>query len=140
MFKYIKVYTATVFLFILFGCSNSDKSTINRANSEKNLTKNNQTIEETLFQEMGFNFKEEKIIIDLNKTNNFFSNMEKKFDEKAKEIESKIENADINITRDSGVAITDEKFSIDLNSSKNLLNDISGLFREIISDINRTIN
>ena len=66
--------------------------------------------------------------------------MEKKLDEKAKEIETKIESADINMSRDTGIVITEDKFSIDLNSSKNLLNDISNLFKGIISDINRTIN
>ncbi|NEW60624.1 hypothetical protein GSY74_04950 [Sulfurovum sp. bin170] len=140
MFKYIKIYLSVIFLFMVLSCSNSDETTTKEVITEKISIEKNQTIEETVLQEMGFNFENEKIIIDFNKTNNFFLNMEKKLDEKAKEIEKKIQSADINVTRDVGVVITDEKLSIDLNSTKNLLNDISELFEEIILDINRTIN
>jgi hypothetical protein len=140
MFKKIKTILIYVLLFIFSACSDTDKSPIKEEVKEKTTIEKKQTIEETLLQEMGFAFKDEKIIIDFNKTNNFFLNMEKKLDEKANEIEKKIQNADINLTRDSGVVVTDDKFSIDLNSSKHLLNDISELFEEIILDINRTIN
>ena len=140
MFKYIKIYSIIVFLFITLGCSSSDESTIKKEVKEKVSIEKSQTIEETVLQEMGFDFRGEKLIIDFNKTNNFFFNMEKRLDEKAEEIEKKIKSADINLTRDSGVVFTEDKFTVDLNSSKNLLNDISKLFEEIILDINRTIN
>jgi hypothetical protein len=140
MFKYSKTVFIVIFLFILFGCSNSDKTTRKKEAVEEVSIEKNQSIEETVLQEMGFEFKDKKIIIDFNKTNNFFLSIGEKLDEKAKNIEKKIENADINITRDAGVVVTDERVSIDLNSTKNLLNDISKLFEGVILDINRTIN
>ncbi len=140
MLRYIKIVSIIVIYIVLFGCSNEDKNSVKEEFSQKLSIDKNQTIEETIFQKMGLEFKNERITIDLNKTNNFFSNMEKRVDEKAKDIEKKIQNIDINITRDTGVEISDDRVSIDLNSTKNLLNDISDLFGDIISDINRTIN
>jgi hypothetical protein len=128
----------------MLSCSNSgDSTTIEKSNiKEKKLIskEKNQTTEETIMSEMGFDFGDEKIIIDINKTNDFFSTMKKRMEDKVKEIENKIIKADINITRDGGFVVKDEKISIDLNHTKNLLNDISELFEEIILDINRTIN
>jgi hypothetical protein len=128
----------------MLSCSNSgDSTTIEKSNiKEKKLIskEKNQTTEETIMSEMGFDFGDEKIIIDINKTNDFFSTMKKRMEDKVKEIENKIIKADINITRDGGFVVKDEKISIDLNHTKNLLNDISELFKEIILDINRTIN
>ncbi len=131
-------------LFILFGCANSNNNHIDEDNKtkliktdlinkkiDKNSTK--ETIEETFLNEMGFNFKNEKIIIDLNKTKSFFSKITNKMEEKVKEIE------DINISKESGVVVTEDKVDIDLNSTKNLLNSISSLFKNIILDINSTL-
>ena len=140
MFKYIKLSFIIIILFTILGCSDSDESTINKEINKKISVEKNKTKEETLLQEIGFEIQGKKIIIDLNKTNNFFSIVEKKIDKKAKEIETKIKKADINITRDSGIIITENRFSVDLNSSKSLLNDISNLFEEIILDINKSIN
>lgn len=140
MFKYIKLSFIVIILFTILGCSDSDESTINKEINKKISVEKNKTKEETLLQEIGFEIQGKKIIIDLNKTNNFFSIVEKKIDKKAKEIETKIKKADINITRDSGVIITENRFSVDLNNSKSLLNDISNLFEEIILDINKSIN
>jgi len=140
MFKYIKLSFIIIILFTILGCSDSDESTINKEINKKISVEKNKTKEETLLQEIGFEIQGKKIIIDLNKTNNFFSIVEKKIDKKAKEIETKIKKADINITRDSGVIITENRFSVDLNNSKSLLNDISNLFEEIILDINKSIN
>jgi len=128
-------------LLIFLGCSNSNNSSTDDNNKtkliktyiiKKNMDKN-RTIEETFLNEMGFNFKNQKIIIDLNKTKNFFSKMRNKMKEKVKQIE------DINVSKNSGIIVTENKVDIDLNSTKNLLNSISTLFKDIVSDINSTI-
>jgi hypothetical protein len=139
-------------LFIFLGCSNGNNSSTDDSNKtelikrdlkQKSIEKNksneiNRTIEETFLNEMGFDFKNQKIIIDLNKTKNFFSKMENKMEEKVKEVENKIKNSDINITRDAGVVVSKERVNIDLNRTKNLVNSISGLFKDIILDINKS--
>ena len=144
MLKYFKISLIYIVMFFMLSCSNSgDITTIENSNIQKKeliSKEKNITLKETLMSEMGFDFGNEKIIIDINKTNNFFLHIGKKIEDKAKEIEKKILNADINITRDGGVVVTDEKISIDLNDTKNLLNDISQLFEAIILDINRSIN
>ncbi len=144
MLRKIRQFPIFGLLFILLGCANSNNNHIDEDNKtkliktelinkkiDKNSTK--ETIEETFLNEMGFNFKNEKIIIDLNKTKSLFSKITNKMEEKVKEIE------DINISKESGVVVTEDKVDIDLNSTKNLLNSISSLFKNIISDINSTL-
>jgi len=112
MFKKIGLLIVFGLLFNM-GCSDSSNNTkeINRTVIEKNISK-----EETILNEMGFNFEDNKIIIDLNKSTNFFSQMEKKINEKSKEIENKV--------------------NIDLNKTKSKLDNLSSIFRDIVVDIN----
>jgi len=132
MFKKIGLIIVFGLLFNM-GCSDSSNKTkeINRTVVEKNISK-----EETILNEMGFDFEDNKIIIDLNKSTNFFSQMEKKINEKSKEIENKIRGIESNITKNSGVVITENKVDIDLNKTKSILDNLSSIFRDIVTDIN----
>jgi len=132
MFKKIGLIIVFGLLFNM-GCSDSSNKTkeINPTVVEKNISK-----EETILNEMGFDFEDNKIIIDLNKSANFFSQMEKKINEKSKEIENKIRGIESNITKNSGVVITEDKVDIDLNKTKSILDNISSIFRDIVADIN----
>jgi len=132
MFKKIGLIIVFGLLFNM-GCSDSSNKTkeINPTVVEKNISK-----EETILNEMGFDFEDNKIIIDLNKSTNFFSKMEKKIDEKSKEIENKIKGIESNITKNSGIVITENKVDIDLNKTKSVLDNLSSIFRDIVTDIN----
>jgi len=132
MFKKVGLIIVFGLLFNM-GCSDSSNKTkeINSTVVEKNISK-----EETILNEMGFDFEDNKIIIDLNKSTNFFSQMEKKINEKSKEIENKIRGIESNITKNSGVVITEDKVDIDLNKTKSILDNISSIFRDIVADIN----
>ncbi len=95
MFKKI-IFTICCSL-ITTGCFKSQNDTtkdINKSIKIKNLEKNS-TKKETLLNKMGLEFKDKKIIIDLNKSGHFFSNLEKKIDKKAKEIKNEIKTSDI---------------------------------------------
>ncbi len=144
MLKKVMLLAFFGLLLVFLGCANGNNNHIEENNKtkskktniiNKNIDKNssNETIEETFLNEMGFNFKGEKIILDLNKTKNFFSRIRKKMENKVKEIK------DINVTKESGVIITKNRVDIDLNSTKNLLNSISSLFKSIILDTNNSI-
>jgi len=132
MFKKVGLIIVFGLLFNM-GCSDSSNKTkeINSTVVEKNISK-----EETILNEMGFDFEDNKIIIDLNKSTNFFSQMEKKINEKSQEIENKIRGIENNITKNSGVVITEDKVDIDLNKTKSILDNISSIFRDIVADIN----
>ena len=132
MFKKVGLIIVFGLLFNM-GCSDSSNKTkeINPTVVEKNISK-----EETILNEMGFDFEDNKIIIDLNKSTNFFSQMEKKINEKSKEIENKIRGIESNITKNSGVVITENKVDIDLNKTKSVLDNLSSIFRDIVADIN----
>jgi len=132
MFKKIDLIIVFGLLFNI-GCSDSSNNTkeINPTVVEKNISK-----EETILNEMGFDFEDNKIIIDLNKSTNFFSQMEKKINEKSKEIENKIRGIESNMTKNSGIVITEDKVDIDLNKTKSILDNLSSIFRDIVTDIN----
>jgi len=123
-------------LLFNMGCFDSNNTKeINSTVVEKNISK-----EETILNEMGFDFEDNKIIIDLNKSTNFFSNMEKKINEKSREIENKIKGIESNITKNSGVVITENKVDIDLNKTKSVLDNLSSIFRDIVADMNASFN
>jgi len=136
MFKKIGLIIVFGLLFNM-GCSDSSNNTkeINQTVVEKNISK-----EETILNEMGFDFEDNKIIIDLNKSTNFFSQMEKKINEKSKEIENKIRGIESNITKNSGIVITEDKVDIDLNKTKSVLDNLSSIFRDIVADMNASFN
>ncbi|NOZ90240.1 MAG: hypothetical protein GXO60_03020 [Epsilonproteobacteria bacterium] len=82
---------------ITTGCFKDGNNTVKDINKtlknksiEQNITK-----KESILNKMGLEFEDKKIIIDLNKSGHFFSNIEKKLNEKAKEIENEIKSSDI---------------------------------------------
>jgi hypothetical protein len=102
--------------------------------SELNLSKKDEKVEKDLLNRLGFEFKDEKIIIDINKTSNFFSEIEREMERKAKEIESKIAQSDINVSE--GIVINGDQVGIDLNRTTNMLQQINILMKDILLDVN----
>lgn len=89
---------------------------------------------------MGFDFNAEKVEIDINKTDQFFKQIEIEMHSKAKEIEQKIKNREINFSKDIGIEISDNKIGIDLNKTRNMLQGINSLIKDIVLDINHSTN
>ena len=116
------------------------KSGVPKKEAEQNLSIVKQ--KKTIFQEMGIEFSDEKLIIDINKTNNFFGTLEKRLERHAKEfgqkVENKIEKIDINITRDMGIEVKQEEINIDLNKTKKMLDNISHIFESLLFESNST--
>ena len=92
--------------------------------------------EADMLNRLGFDFKDEKIILDINKTSHFFEMLEMQMENKAKEIENKIINADINMTEGMGIHVEGDEIGIDLNKTKNMLQQINILMKDIFLDIN----
>jgi len=125
-----------IFTLVFLGCEEQQTIKTVDTDTEKSqkkelVAKENRSVESSLLEEAGLLFEGDKIIIDMNKTANFFESVEKR-------IEKKVNEVDINVTRDMGVLISDEQISVDLNKTKNLLESLSGLFAEIIEEINAT--
>jgi len=137
MFKKIRLVIVFGLLFNM-GCSNNNSNNTKEIN--RTVVEKNSSHEETILNEMGFDFKNNKIIIDLNKSTNFFSKIEKKINEKSKEIENKIRGVESNITKTSGIVVTEDKVDIDLNKTKSLLDNLSTIFRNIVVDMNDSFN
>jgi hypothetical protein len=93
-----------------------------------------------LLKDMGFDFNGEKVFIDMNKTTNFFEKMEIEMHGRAEEIERKIEQADINFTKGVGIDIRENRIGIDLNQTRNMLQQLNSLVKDIVLDINNTMN
>ena len=93
-----------------------------------------------LLKNMGFDFNGEKVMIDMNKTSHFFEQIEIEMHGKAEEIEKKITNAEINLTKGIGIELTGDKIGIDLNKTRNMLQEINILLKDIVLDINHSVN
>jgi len=91
-----------------------------------------------LLHQLGFDFKDEKITIDLNKSTNFFMQLEAEMEKKAKEIETKIANSELNMSENMGIELEGDQIGIDLNKSKNMFNQINILMKDIFLDTNST--
>jgi len=130
----------SILLLLLAGCN--DKNETEVVAVEKNLTqeikikKSEAPKEKDLLGELGFDFKDDKIIIDINKTSNFFAKIESQMEAKAKEIEAKISSSDINITEGMGIEVEGNQIGIDLNKTQNMLQQINVLMKDIFLDIN----
>jgi len=136
------LFTSLLILFSACGDNsiNSEKEPLEK---EKNLIpKEHQKPKTTddLLKNMGFDFNGEKILIDMNKTSNFFNQIEIEMHGKAEEIERKITNAEINFTKGIGIELTGDKIGIDLNKTRNMLQEINILVKDIVLDINHTIH
>jgi len=93
-----------------------------------------------LLKSMGFDFNGEKVSIDMNKTTHFFEKMEIEMHGKADELERKIGKADINFTKGLGIEFSEDRIGIDLNETRNMLQQLNSLVKDIVLDINSTIN
>ena len=130
-----------LFLIPLVVACNNGENQIDEIEIKKPIEPKSQPEEQQeadLLNRLGFDFKDEKIIIDINKTSHFFEMLETQMENKAKEIENKIINADINMTEGMGIHIEGDEIGIDLNKTKNMLQQINILMKDIFLDINST--
>jgi len=128
-------YWIIIFLVPLFIACNSSEEKVEKIEVKKPV----ETKQEVdLLNRLGFEFKEEKIIIDINKTSHFFEMLETQMETKVKKIEDKIVKADINMTEGMGIHIEGDEIGIDLNKTKNMLQQINILMKDIFLDINST--
>ena len=145
MMKQLNIIFSVLLLLFFVGCDEKITDESKEAVSEKVPIKEKEEPiaksvsreeEHDLLQQLGVDFKDDKIVIDINKSSNFFEKIEVQMEEKAKEIEQKIENADINITKGMGVELEGEQIGIDLNQTRNMLQQINILMKDIFLDIN----
>ena len=132
--------TKNIYLFslLLFFTSCEDSVVTKESVKEQNISTPHQR-KKSVFEEMGIEFNGDKLIIDINKTNNFFGTLDKRIEKEIKkEIEQKIDKIDINISRDVGINIEEEEINIDLNKTKNMLDNISHIFESILFESNST--
>jgi len=142
MKKTTLLFTSLLILFL--GCeenlTESEKKSFEKENLiEKKEPKSHRSSTD-LLKDMGFDFNQQKVEIDINKTDNFFKKIEIEMHSKAEEIERKIENAEIDFKKNIGIEISENKIGIDLNKTRNMLQDINSLIKDIVLDINTTTN
>lgn len=136
--KRLNIMFLFTLLFFIAGCDEKAVDEVEKEIAkvdvvEKNVTKEEET---DLLKQLGFDLSDDKIVIDINKTSNFFEKIELQMDEKAKEIEQKIEDADINMTKGMGIELEGDQIGIDLNKTRNMLQQINILMKDIFLDIN----
>ncbi|CAA6807484.1 MAG: Unknown protein [uncultured Sulfurovum sp.] len=137
----MKIFKLIVLVFPLLyiGCGESENNhheTSVESSPTNEVAVSKESKEQLLLKELGFDFQNQKISIDINKTTNFLKKMEIEMHGKADEIQHKIEKADINFTRDIGLMLEGEKVSIDLNKTKKMFQEINILMKEVLLDKN----
>ena len=134
------ITTVGLFFPLLYiGCGESEQNSSELIKKQKNNSELNVTRiidEKDILGQLGLDIQNEKISIDINKTTNFFKQMEIEMHGKADELQHKIEKADINFTRDLGIDFRGEKLEIDLNKTKKMFQQINILMKEVLLDIN----
>ena len=128
-------------LFYLAGCEEKQNPEAVELSSKKESVKPEASevlvLEpKDLLGQLGLNITDGKIVIDINKTSNFFENIENQMQNKAKEIETKIANSELNMTENMGIEVQGEQIAIDLNKTKKMLQQINILMKDIFLDIN----
>ena len=132
------------FLLLFTACNEKEQNeqkTVPEQKTEVISTDNPSVVKKgDILEQLGFTMNGEKVTIDINKTNDFFKQMEIQMHGKADEIERKIENADLNFSKDFGISLSEEHISIDLNKTKDMLQHINILMKDILLDANHTIH
>ena len=140
--KKISILLITLVAIFSVGCDKKEvdepvkAEVLNVDIGEKNITKEKE--KNDLLHQMGFDFTDDKIVIDINKTSNFFEKIELQMNKKAEEIEQKIEKADINMSKGMGIELEGDQIGIDLNKTRNMFEQINILMKDIFLDINST--
>ena len=132
-------------ILLLFTACEQGLETSNQlstSNEKKELTKKevSEVKQKNLLKELGFEVNGEKITIDMNKTTEFMKNIETQIQNRANEIEHKIEEVDINFTNGLGVDVNGDRVMIDLNKTKDMLQQINILMKDILLDVNGTVH
>jgi len=137
MRKKIYLFSILSSLLIFTSCDDNIGVTVEKKISTSSQSESNKSSgdKRTIFQEMGIEFNNDKLIIDINKTDNFFKTLDKRFEKK---IEQEIDKMDINISRDLGVNIEEDEIKIDMNKTKNMLDNISHIFEALLFESNTT--
>jgi len=128
-----------LFSLLYIGCGDSEQNSLeSMKNKNKKSDINVTTIlhNKEILSRLGFDINNQKISIDMNKTTDFFKQMEKEMQAKADEFQHKIEKADINLTRDIGIDLSGEKLEIDFNKAKKMFQQINILMKEVLLDKN----
>jgi hypothetical protein len=96
----------------------SEHPSLERGEQKQALPTQEKADEPSVMNRMGITMEGGKIIIDTNKTIEFFSVFQEKLDNTSREIDRELREGNLTITVPMGVEVTSEKVSIDLNKSK----------------------
>ena len=85
------------------------------------------------FDKVGLMIKENKITLDMNKTQNFFKNLVDNFAEKIEKLNRDIEKS-IESPQEIGIDITQDSINIDINKSKKYFNGLKEKMQNFINE------
>jgi len=89
---------------------------------------------------LGIKIGDGKIEIDTNATKSFFDSVQKKVEDKAKDIENGIKEGKVDLKESVGVKVDSDKIEIDLNKTKSFLDEISNRVKSFVDSIDSTIS
>lgn len=93
-----------------------------------------------LFQRIGIDISNDKINIDLAKTKDFFSALEKILKEKAETIQDDISNGKIDFAKNVGIQIDNEHIDIDLGKTKSFMEEFGKKIESFIGELDTAVS
>jgi len=86
---------------------------------------------------LGINIENQKIDIDLNKTKNFFENIQKELEKKSQAIEKSIQEGKVEL-KDIGLKVDKQHISLDLNKTKSFVENLTKKLDSFIKDLDNS--
>jgi len=136
--KKLNIVFISLLLLFIGGCDDKVVAEPKQEVTKVDIVEKNENKEEQndLLKQLGFDLSDDKIVIDINKTSNFFDKIGLQMEKRANEIEQKIQDADINMTKGMGIELEGNQVGIDLNKTRTMLQQINILMKDILLDSN----
>lgn len=94
---------------------------------------------ETL-SKIGIDIKDEKIAIDLEKTKNFFTDIQQTITDTAQNIEEGIKDGSIDMSKNIGVKLDDKEIKIDMKQTKNFMEELGVKIEKILDSLEHSFS
>ncbi len=114
--------------------SGEKEHNITNSNRKNGSIKKEDNYQNSILKKIGIETKNEKIIIDTNKTKKFMKEVAKKMESEAKNITSKVKKSI------SGIKINKEKIVIDINKTQKFLESLAKEFEKAAKIFNKELN
>jgi hypothetical protein len=95
--------------------------------------------ENSVFSKMGIEFEDDKLNVDLNRTRDFFGNLQKQLQERAERIQKDISEGSVDLSEKVGVKVDKDHINVDLNKSKEFISELGKKVEGFLAEIDKVV-